>query len=263
MSYAQHFSERNIPFGIASSDKHQELQVATRIGNNVFFLFDIASHGLFSGVPGLDTSILKNSTLNTLVASPKEVYIAIRETVQEIYVSKGVNGFPEGSYEDISATILHLPLNIGDFIGMFPIAMNARLCSDSFSPDYSCSLEHVKNAGRIVTKSDRVPPGFFNFPIGYHGRSGSIYVSGTNIERPAGQYYGTKIQENGEKEVVFGPSKALDYEVELGVVIGALTRPGQRVSAIDADEHIFGFVLVNDWSGKMVTSYLSRLYLIL
>lgn len=112
--------------------------------------------------------------------------------------------------------------------------------------DYSCSLEHVRNAGRIVAKSDRLPPGFFHFPIGYHGRASSIYVSGTDIERPRGHYYSG----NGtEKDLVYGPSQALDYELELAMIVGSPVEAGVGVTAVDADKHIFGFVIMNDWSG--------------
>lgn len=97
-----------------------------------------------------------------------------------------------------------------------------------------------------MAKSDRLPPGFFNFPIGYHGRASSIYVSGTNIERPCGHYYSG----NGTgKDLVYGPSQALDYEVELAMIVGSPVEAGVGVPAVSADKHIFGFVIMNDWSG--------------
>uniref|UniRef100_A0A8H7NL73 Fumarylacetoacetase n=1 Tax=Bionectria ochroleuca TaxID=29856 RepID=A0A8H7NL73_BIOOC len=231
--FSEHFSVWNIPFGIASSESHNPAQVVTRIGNSVIFVFDLATSGLFSEINGLDSGIFQRSSLNEFASYPKWTRVAVRETIQRSFGAKGLSGFPEGSTEDISAVTLHLPIQPGDFI------------------DYSCSLEHVRNAGRIVAKSDRLPPGFFNFPIGYHGRASSIYVSGTNIERPCGHYYSG----NGTgKDLVHGPSQALDYEVELAMIVGSPVEAGVGVPAVSADKHIFGFVIMNDWSARDIQS---------
>lgn len=120
------------------------------------------------------------------------------------------------------------------------------------SPDFSCSLEHVKNAGRIIVNDERPPPAFFNFPIAYQGRASSVIVSGTDVERPIGQYRDNSAQTaaNEPKPVVFGPSQAVDYELEFAAIIGKPLPMRQRLNAVDADEHIFGFVILNDWSGN-------------
>jgi len=109
--------------------------------------------------------------------------------------------------------------------------------------DFSCSKEHVLNAGEAVFNKREMPPGFLHFPVGYAGRASSIVVSGTPIRRPHGQF-----RSNGE--VIFGPSQAVDYELEVGCVIGKPSKLGDRVSLEDAEDHIFGLVLINDWSGK-------------
>lgn len=107
----------------------------------------------------------------------------------------------------------------------------------------------MKNAGRIIINDERPPPAFFNFPIAYQGRASSVIVSGTDVERPLGQYR-DKSAAAEPKPVVYGPSRAVDYELEFAAIIGRPLSMRQRVNAVDADEHIFGFVVLNDWSGK-------------
>lgn len=93
-----------------------------------------------------------------------------------------------------------------------------------------------------------LPPGFEYFPVGYTGRASSIRVSGTNVRRPKGQFRGEK------GDIVYGPCKRLDYEVEMAAVIGKGSDLGGSVHVKDADEHIFGVVLLNDWSGMFPLS---------
>jgi fumarylacetoacetase len=121
---------------------------------------------------------------------------------------------------------LHLPVAVGGFT------------------DFSCSKEHLQNMGQIMGAAP-MPPGALHFPIGYGGRASSVVVSGTPIVRPNGQFYEAK----GSTNVVFGPSRSMDYELEMAAVIGRPTELGDVVSIKDADEHIFGLVLLNDWSG--------------
>jgi fumarylacetoacetase len=114
-------------------------------------------------------------------------------------------------------------------------------------------LHHITNAGRAIFDKEVVPATFANFPIGYTGRTSTVFISGAPIERPTGHYY-DKSSPTNPKPVVFGPSKAMDYELEIGVVIGKPVPLHQRLNAKDADEHVFGLVLLNDWSGKQASS---------
>lgn len=118
--------------------------------------------------------------------------------------------------------------------------------------DFSCSLDHVINAGRIVVNNPKPPPGFFHFPVGYQGRTSSIVISGTDIERPYGQFRNPAATAGQANAIVYGPSQKVDYEVELAAVIGKPLPMKQRLNAKDAEEHIFGFVILNDWSGKLM-----------
>jgi fumarylacetoacetase len=125
---------------------------------------------------------------------------------------------------------LHLPVSIGDFT------------------DYSASANHVLNAGEAIMGTRSFPPAFHKYPVGYAGRCSSLQVSGTPITRPLGQYI--EDYTAAEKSIIFGASRALDYELEIGAVVGRPVEPGTLLHAKDADEHIFGLVLVNDWSAR-------------
>ena len=120
---------------------------------------------------------------------------------------------------------MHLPLHVGDF------------------SDFSLSRNHVLNAGVAVFGVESMPPGFLHFPIGYAGRSSSIVVSGTPVRRPLGQA-------RSADGVAFGPSKAMDYELEVACVVGKPSQMGRPIKIDNADDHIFGYVLLNDWSAR-------------
>lgn len=114
--YNKHFSQNNIPFGIASSDKHGK-QPVTRIDDTVIFLHSLLGHGL-QDVSGLSEDILKQDTLNAFAALPKAVQNAVRKKIQEMYVGgDGLDAFPAESKVHVSAVKLHLPISIGDFLG--------------------------------------------------------------------------------------------------------------------------------------------------
>ena len=227
--YAGHFSDRNIPFGIASSAAHPQPQAATRIGNSVIFLAELANAGTFARVAGLPIGVLTEPTLNSFAALPQAVHTAVRATMRSHWrEGGGLSLLPPGSVEDVAAVTMHLPVHVSDFA------------------DFSCSLEHVQNAGRIIIKDGTPPPGFFHFPIAYQGRASSVVVSGTPIERPLGQFRDRSVTPSA---IVAGPSRQMDYEMEFAAIVGTPLPMRQRLSAADADKHIFGFVVLNDWSG--------------
>lgn len=164
-------------------------------------------------------------TLNKLAALPKSQLRTLRASIQEALSSPLANFHPSSNVQ-ISEAALYLPLSIGDFT------------------DYSCSRDHVLNASEAVFKKRELPSGFEYFPVGYTGRTSSIVVSGTAITRPKGQF------RDIDGKVVFGPTRRLDYELEVACVIGMPNKIGESISVADADDHIFGVVLMNDWSGK-------------
>ncbi|KAM5345122.1 hypothetical protein ACJ41O_010984 [Fusarium nematophilum] len=237
MDFAHHFSDRNIPFGIASST-HRNPQAVTRIRNVVLFLNDLQDHGVFDGSNDLPKGTFNKPTLNEFAALPKTLHQLVRSTIRDIFRTGGFEGFPSTSQEDVASVTMHLPVEIRDFA------------------DFSCSLHHVTNAGRIITGSTRPPPGFFKFPIGYQGRTSSIVISGTDIERPCGQFRDLAVPDPlAEDAITFGPSQKVDYEVELAAIIGKPLAMKERLQAKDAHQHIFGFVILNDWSARDIQGF--------
>ncbi|KAH6649276.1 hypothetical protein F5144DRAFT_588034 [Chaetomium tenue] len=247
--YAHHFSARNIPFGIASSKKHPKPQAVTRIGNSVIFLHECHTGSeLFEGIDGLPRRIFADETLNQFAALPKATHRNVREAIQSVCQNGNldVSKLPAGSVEDITKVEMHMPVSVGDFAAL-----------SLMTTDFSCSLIHGKNAGRIVINDARPPPAFFHFPIAYQGRASSVVVSGTDIERPQGQYRdkSAPTAANEPKPVVYGRSNAVDYELEFAAIIGKPLRMGRRLNAVDADDHIFGFVILNDWSARDIQAF--------
>lgn len=168
--------------------------------------------------------------MNAFAALPKPIQRNVRSILQHALATDERESLPEGSTADVGGVQMHLPVAIGDFT------------------DFSASKEHVLNAGEAVLGKRYLPPGFLHYPIGYGGRASSILVSGTPIERPVGQF---RNRSPDAEWVVCQPSGAVDYELEVAAIIGKPVKTGQRVQAGNADEHIFGLVLMNDWSGKL------------
>ncbi|KAK1539847.1 X-Pro dipeptidyl-peptidase C-terminal non-catalytic domain-containing protein [Colletotrichum costaricense] len=166
-------------------------------------------------------------TLNALAAVEKTELGILRKNIQQTLSDESTlseHGVP------IAEVQLHLPIKVDGFT------------------DFSCSKEHLLNASEAVVGKASMPPAAPYLPIGYSGRPSSIVLSGTNITRPYGQY-------RDGNSIGFGPSRALDYELEVACIIGKPTQLGDRVAVTDADEHIFGLVLLNDWSARDIQGF--------
>jgi fumarylacetoacetase len=138
----------------------------------------------------------------------------------------------DGPRTPVGAVRMHLPFEVADYV------------------DFNSSLEHATNMGRMLRPgSDPVRPNWRTLPVGYHGRAGTVVVSGTEVVRPHGQF----VEAGGEP--VFGPSRRLDVELELGFVVGVPSLPRQPVTVDRFAEHVFGVVLVNDWSARDIQAW--------
>lgn len=224
--YSSHFGIANVPFGVASSSNHPQPACVTRLEDNVVFLDMLETR--LNEIPDLPHSVFAQSTLNTFAALPDHVHQAVRKRLQSIF-SNALSDLPAGAVEQVSSVSMRMPVEVGDFT------------------DFSCSHYHVQNASEAMTGKRSAPPAFFHLPVGYAGRCSSLDVSGTSVERPMGQYWEGK---PGESKVVFGPCKKMDYELELACIVGKPLPRKERVLASRASEHIFGYVLVNDWSAR-------------
>ena len=226
------FGPANLPYGIFStSDRAPRAGLA--VGNQVLDLFAAAQFGLFHKV-NFDHDALQRATLNDLIACGKTVTNGIRHVIQQHLTDENspLRNAPRVWVPQASAT-LHLPVAIGDYT------------------DFYSSIEHATNVGKLFRDPDNaLLPNWRHLPVGYHGRASSIVVSGTPIRRPSGQTL-----PKGAMTPRFGPSQRVDFELEMGFIIGRNNELGQAVSTATAADHIFGLVLFNDWSARDIQQW--------
>lgn len=220
------FSVHNIPFGIV---KHNgQYLVSTRLGDSVITLSSLIKHFPELAIPGLDAAVLENKYLNDFIALGKKVTVPLREKIQNLLISGDTISIIEKLLIPTHEVEVCMPLQIGDYT------------------DFYSSLEHATNVGKMFRDPNNpLLPNWKHMPIGYHGRASSIVISGTNVKRPSGQY-----QINEGEAPQFGPSRTLDIELEMGFVIGKENKLGEPININNAEEHIFGMMLFNDWSAR-------------
>jgi fumarylacetoacetase len=161
-------------------------------------------------------------SLNAFMSLGRESWAAVRERLRDYEGTVPTQG-----------QALHLPFEVADYV------------------DFYSSREHAENMGRLFRPdTDPLPPNWLHLPIGYHGRSGTVVVSGTPVVRPKGQLKGPD-----DPAPTYGPTRRLDIELELGFVIGTPSRLGETVATSDALDHVFGVVLVNDWSARDIQAW--------
>jgi fumarylacetoacetase len=229
------FSIENIPFGIYSINKGP--RAATRIGDAVVDLDVLHKAGLFSGL-NLPEEVLNQSTLNDFIDLGKPITNGIRARIQELFNAdngelRDNEGLRVDALWNLDEVQMHLPIRVGDYT------------------DFYSSREHATNVGTMFRDpANALLPNWLHIPVGYHGRASSIVVSGTPIHRPKGQ---TKADDADAPS--FGPCRLLDFELEMGFVIGKSNKMGTAVSVEDAEDHIFGMVIFNDWSARDIQKW--------
>ena len=185
-------------------------RVGFRVGESVL---DLAAAGL--------GAVFEAPTLNPFLALGRSAWEDVLTRVEEL-LSTGADLLP------LTDVVPHLPFEVGDYV------------------DFYSSLEHASNMGRLFRPdTDPLLPNWRQLPVGYHGRAGSIVVSGTPVVRPCGQ-----AKAPGDPAPAFGPSRRLDVELELGFVVGVPSRLGEPVPGTAFRDHVFGVTLVNDWSAR-------------
>jgi len=231
------FPIQNLPFGIFSKGNNAT-RVGVAIGEQVLDLAVLIEEGYFDVLNLKDPSIFHESSLNPLIAMGKEVTRSVRQRVSEILRHDNPElrdnaELRKSALHDQKSCRMHLPVQIGDYT------------------DFYSSIEHATNVGTMFRDpANALLPNWKHLPVGYHGRSSSIVITGTDIIRPKGQ-----TKEPDQEVPVFGPTKRLDFELEVAFIVGKNTRMGQSVSTQDADDHIFGFTLFNDWSARDVQTW--------
>lgn len=231
------FPIENIPFGIIKVADRSP-RVASRIGDYVIDLYELAKAGCFDHYKFSLRDALSSDYLNDFISLGKPVTNSIRKQVAEIFSAENDylrdNAFLRSRVLiPVTEVQMLMPLKVGDYT------------------DFYSSLEHASNVGSMFRDpTNPLLPNWKHMPVGYHGRSSSIVVSGTNIHRPKGQ---VKADDNDKPE--FSPTKQFDFELEVAFVTGVNTSLGNRIEADSAEEAIFGLVLFNDLSARDIQKW--------
>jgi len=229
------FPIQNIPFGVFSL-KNEQLRCGTRIGDQVIDLAMLEAEGFFSDL--LSVQVFNQSTLNAFMELGKEYWSAVRQRISELFSDdnpkiRDNEALRQYLIHNLDAVQMHLPVRIGDYT------------------DFYSSREHATNVGIMFRDPDNaLLPNWLHIPVAYHGRSSSIVVSGTDIHRPKGQL----LPKDADKPV-FGPSKLLDFELEMAFVLGKGNELGEPISIENAEDHIFGMVIFNDLSARDIQKW--------
>ena len=224
------FSIYNLPFGIFSTE-HLTPRAGIAIGDKVLDLATIAENGWLEDT-GVAMYTLIQPTLNEFIRQGKGVTNAVRLKVQKLLSEDSPLKNASECILNQSEVTMHLPVRIGDYT------------------DFYSSIEHATNVGIMFRDPENaLLPNWKHLPVGYHGRASSIILSGQDIHRPKGQ---TKPNDGAP---VFGPSQRLDFELEMAFIVGSDTTLGESINANDAEKHIFGMVLFNDWSARDIQKW--------
>jgi fumarylacetoacetase len=227
------FPIQNLPFGVFRPTNSAEgARVGIAIGEMVLDITECHEAGLFTGDAATAAAACSMPTLNGLMALGAPPRAALRHQVSELLrtesrAARDNPGLGERILVARQDAELLLPAAIGDYT------------------DFYASVHHATNVGGMFRPDNPLLPNYKWVPIGYHGRASSIVLSGTPVRRPSGQSRAPEAEAPS-----FGPSRSLDYEMELGLFIGPGNRLGEPVPLEAAEEQIFGYCLVNDWSAR-------------
>ena len=219
------FGIQHLPYGVFRVGDG-EPRIGVRIADVVLDLAAAEAVGLV-----LAGGALREPTLNTFLALGRPQWTSVRQRITELLTDPAHRAAVEPLLVPLEQVRMELPIEVADYV------------------DFYSSEQHASNVGQIFRPGQpALLPNWKHLPIGYHGRAGTLVVSGTPVVRPQGQ----RPSKDGP---VFGPSVRLDIEAEVGFVVGVPSPLGARVAVADFDEHVFGVVLVNDWSARDIQAW--------
>ena len=218
------FGLDNLPYGAASTVDGGRPRAVVRVGDSAVDMAALARDGLLP--PECDAI-----GLDPLMAAAPGRWAEVRALLVELLSDERHRGAVEPHVLSLDRCRMHLPFTVADFTDFYSSEAHASNVGRMFRPDAPPLLENWKH-----------------LPVGYHGRSGTVVVSGTPVRRPAGQRSGPHGPE-------FGPSERLDFELELGFVVGTPSAQGESVPVDEAEAHLFGVVLLNDWSARDIQAW--------
>ena len=230
----QDFPIQNLPYAVfRRRDSQESFRGGVAIGDCILDLERLRAAGLFTGLAAQALAAAALPQLNDFMALGPPAWSALRGALsQALAAGSNLQAAQAPALISRAEGEFTLPARIGDYT------------------DFYTSIHHATAVGRLFRPDNPLLPNYRWVPIGYHGRSSSIGISGQRFRRPAGQTLPP-----GETIPRLGPSRRLDYEVELGIFIGAGNRPGQPIDMMQAEEHIFGLCLLNDWSARDVQAW--------
>lgn len=233
-----HFPIQNLPYGVCRMKSGGEVFICTAIGEYVLNLKKLETKGVFDG-PELDGKrVFNERTLNKFMGMGRKAWAEARATISNLLDAdeptlRDNESLREAVLIPMDEVEMMLPVQIGDYT------------------DFYSSEQHATNVGTMFRGPENaLKPNWKHLPVGYHGRASSVVVSGTDLHRPQGQTIPDK-----DENPVFGPSKLLDFELEVGFLTGPGNALGSPISVKNAKDHIFGMMLVNDWSARDIQKW--------
>lgn len=231
---ATDFPLENLPYGVF---RHvHTTHIGTAIGDQILDLGACASEGLLKELPGEIVDACTAQVLNPLMGLGPQAWSSLRHALQAFLSDTDRDSERQRRLASMLVPIgdaeMQLPIHIGDYT------------------DFYASIHHATRVGKLFRPDNPLLPNYKYVPIGYHGRASSIILSGTQVRRPSGQ---TKPPSAAEPS--FGPARSLDYELEMGLFIGKGNALGHPIPITEAESHIFGLCLLNDWSARDIQSW--------
>ena len=230
------FPIQNIPFGVFLT-RDDIITIGTRIGDTAIDLGALHQLGYFEGIPLTDDIFLQD-TLNDFISDGKKTWRLVRNRIAEIFDAENDKLRDNEDHRQVvlfglDEIEMQMPVQVGDYT------------------DFYSSKEHATNVGTMFRDPENaLLPNWLHIPVGYHGRSSSIIPSGIPIHRPKGQ---TKPKDANEP--VFGPSKRVDFELEMAFITTDANHLGEPIPIEEAEDYIFGLVLFNDWSARDIQTW--------
>ncbi len=230
------FPIQNLPYGSFVREDEATPRVGVAIGNHLLDLGACLEHGLLRDECALAAQSTRGGLLNDFMGLQPRLRRALRRRISELLTDGNDEIEATGAVDQLlprrDSVEMVLPVRIGDYT------------------DFYASVHHATNVGSMFRPDNPLLPNYKWIPVGYHGRASSVVVSGTPVRRPRGQTL-----PDGAEVPTFGPSRLLDYELELGFFVGTANGLGQPVPIARAEDHLFGICLVNDWSARDIQKW--------
>ncbi|MQP25800.1 fumarylacetoacetase [Flavobacterium sp. LMO8] len=230
------FPIQNIPFGVFIT-KEDVITIGTRIGNCAIDMGALQQLGYFEGIELTDDMFMQD-TLNDFISDGKKTWRLVRNRLAELFDENNSKLRDNKEHREV------VIFNVADIEMLLPVQIGDYT-------DFYSSKEHATNVGKMFRDPENaLLPNWLHIPVGYHGRSSTIIPSGIPVHRPYGQTL-----PNGETTPVFGPSRLVDFELETAFITTDANLMGEPIPVEEAEDHIFGMVLFNDWSARDIQKW--------